>query len=94
MVQNALSFSDPFTFNAVRFFMAFVFLLIPYLLTLHKKGKNGSKGLFKAGFHIGVWLFSRLWASNDRIELYNACKDWLYNRIKCCHGTGFFPCCY
>jgi drug/metabolite transporter (DMT)-like permease len=37
--------------------MAFVFLLIPYLFTLHKKGKNGSKGLFKAGFHIGVWLF-------------------------------------
>ncbi|MFS0669365.1 DMT family transporter [Peribacillus frigoritolerans] len=57
MVQNALSFLDPFTFNAVRFFMAFVFLLIPYLFTLHKKGKNGSKGLFKAGFHIGVWLF-------------------------------------
>ncbi|MDW7614643.1 DMT family transporter [Peribacillus simplex] len=57
MVQNALSFLEPFTFNAVRFFMAFVFLLIPYISTLHKKGKNWNKGLFKAGFHIGVWLF-------------------------------------
>ncbi|MDF9760850.1 drug/metabolite transporter (DMT)-like permease [Peribacillus simplex] len=57
MVQNALSFLEPFTFNAVRFFMAFVFLLIPYISTLHKKGKPWNKGLFKAGFHIGVWLF-------------------------------------
>ncbi|MDP1418704.1 DMT family transporter [Peribacillus simplex] len=57
MVQNALSFLDPFTFNAVRFFMAFVFLLIPYILTLHKKGKTWNKRLFIAGFHIGVWLF-------------------------------------
>ncbi|CAH0216675.1 MULTISPECIES: DMT family transporter [Bacillaceae] len=57
MVQNALSFLDPFTFNAVRFFMAFVFLLIPYISTLHKKGKTWNKGLIIAGFHIGVWLF-------------------------------------
>ncbi|MCK1982509.1 MULTISPECIES: DMT family transporter [Peribacillus] len=57
MVQNALSFLDPFTFNAVRFFMAFVFLLIPYISTLHKKAKTWNKGLIIAGFHIGVWLF-------------------------------------
>ncbi|MFJ8067457.1 DMT family transporter [Peribacillus sp. NPDC096447] len=57
MVQNALSFLDPFTFNAVRFFMAFVFLLIPYISTLHKKGKTWNKDLIIAGFHIGVWLF-------------------------------------
>ncbi|WP_057915152.1 DMT family transporter [Peribacillus muralis] len=57
MVQNALSFLEPFTFNAVRFFMAFVFLLIPYLLTVHKKPKTSNKGLLLAGIHIGVWLF-------------------------------------
>jgi drug/metabolite transporter (DMT)-like permease len=57
MVQNALSFLDPFTFNAVRFFMALFFLLIPYISTLRKRGKTWNKGLFRAGFHIGVWLF-------------------------------------
>ncbi|MFB7640865.1 DMT family transporter [Peribacillus butanolivorans] len=57
MVQNALSFLEPFTFNAIRFFMAFVFLLIPYLLTLHKRGKTWNKQLLIAGLHIGVWLF-------------------------------------
>ncbi|CAH0187340.1 putative cystine transporter YijE [Peribacillus sp. Bi96] len=57
MVQNALSFLDPFTFNAVRFFMALVLLLIPYSLTFHNRGKTWNKGLFKAGIHIGVWLF-------------------------------------
>ncbi|MFF5396261.1 DMT family transporter [Peribacillus butanolivorans] len=57
MVQNALSFLEPFTFNAIRFFMAFVFLFIPYLLTLHKRGKTRNKKLLIAGLHIGVWLF-------------------------------------
>ncbi|MGW6300155.1 DMT family transporter [Peribacillus butanolivorans] len=57
MVQNALSFLEPFTFNAIRFFMAFVFLFIPYLLTLHKRGKTWNKNLLIAGLHIGVWLF-------------------------------------
>ncbi|MBK5442290.1 DMT family transporter [Peribacillus sp. TH16] len=57
MVQNALSFLEPFTFNAIRFFMAFVFLFIPYLLTLHKRGKTWNKKLLIAGLHIGVWLF-------------------------------------
>ncbi|WP_340371620.1 DMT family transporter [Peribacillus sp. FSL E2-0218] len=57
MVQNALSFLEPFTFNAVRFLMAVGFLLIPYLLTIHKRQKTGIKGLLLAGIHIGVWLF-------------------------------------
>ncbi|MFD9626703.1 DMT family transporter [Peribacillus muralis] len=57
MVQNALSFLEPFTFNAVRFFMAFVFLLVPYLVTVHKRTKTSNKGLLLAGIHIGVWLF-------------------------------------
>ncbi|MGE7759530.1 DMT family transporter [Peribacillus sp. NPDC097895] len=57
MVQNALSFLDPFTFNAVRFFMALILLLIPYSLTFRNRGKTWNKGLFKAGIHIGVWLF-------------------------------------
>ncbi|MGE6376482.1 DMT family transporter [Peribacillus muralis] len=57
MVQNALSFLEPFTFNAVRFFMALIFLLIPYLLTVRKRQKRSNKGLLLAGIHIGVWLF-------------------------------------
>lgn len=89
MVQNALSFLEPFTFNAVRFFMAFVFLLIPYLSTLHKKGKPGIRAFLKLGF-ISEFGFFRLWASNDRIELYYSCEDRLHNGIKCRHGTGFF----
>ncbi|WP_285766160.1 DMT family transporter [Peribacillus sp. SI8-4] len=57
MVQNALSFLEPFTFNAVRFSLAFLFLLIPYWCTVKQRQKTGDKGLLLAGIHIGVWLF-------------------------------------
>lgn len=57
MVQNALSFLGANSFNAVRFFIAFLILLIVYLLFFKKEQTIWSKTLLSSGFKIGIWLF-------------------------------------
>lgn len=74
MVQNALSFLEPFSFNAVRFFVAFLFLLIPYFLIYHKKNKTWNKKLLTAGLHIGVWLFLGYAFQTKGLELTTPAK--------------------
>ena len=57
MVQNAISFLEPFSFNAVRFFLAFLFLLIPCLLMVNNRNELSNPKVWMAGMHIGFWLF-------------------------------------
>lgn len=58
MVQDAIAFLKPFSFNAARFFIASLTLLAGYLLLTHKKKeKVWTKPLVVSGIKIGVWLF-------------------------------------
>ena len=57
MVQNALSFLEAHSFNTVRFFIAFLILLIVYLLFFKKDRHICSKTLLTSGCKIGIWLF-------------------------------------
>ncbi|PLT34927.1 DMT family transporter [Bacillus sp. V5-8f] len=57
MVQNAISFLEPFSFNAVRFLLAFLLLVIWYFLFFRKKGFIWNSSLIFAGTKLGVWLF-------------------------------------
>ena len=57
MVQNALSFLAAHSFNAVRFFIAFLILLIVYMLFPKKETNIWSRTLVVSGFKIGIWLF-------------------------------------
>ncbi|RFU61677.1 DMT family transporter [Bacillus sp. V59.32b] len=57
MVQNAISSLEPFSFNAVRFFAAFLLLVIWYLLFSRNRRTNWDKGLLVSGVKLGIWLF-------------------------------------
>ena len=57
MVQNALSFLEAHSFNAVRFLIAFLILLIVYFLFFKKDSNVWSKTLLTSGCKIGIWLF-------------------------------------
>jgi drug/metabolite transporter (DMT)-like permease len=57
MVQNAISFLEPFSFNAVRFFMAFLMLALWYLFLGRSKKNVWTKDMILAGVKIGIWLF-------------------------------------
>lgn len=57
MVQNAISFLEPFSFNAVRFFAAFLLLLIWYLIFSSNKRTVWDIGLLLSGIKLGIWLF-------------------------------------
>ncbi|RFU64077.1 DMT family transporter [Peribacillus saganii] len=64
MVQNAISFLEPFSFNFVRFFAAFLLLCLWYLAVL-RRGQNEragrtlafSRDLIFSGMKLGGWLF-------------------------------------
>ncbi|MFS0781455.1 DMT family transporter [Bacillus sp. 1P06AnD] len=56
IVQDAISFLAPFSFNAIRFFLGFAALGIVYLLFSEKKKGHFSKGALKSGFILGFWL--------------------------------------
>ena len=56
MVQDALAFLKPFSFNAVRFFIASLTLLAGYWLS-QKAKKVWTKPLFVSGIKIVIWLF-------------------------------------
>lgn len=57
IVQNALSFLEAHSFNAVRFFIALLILLFVYIFFGKKETQIWSKTLFVSGFKIGIWLF-------------------------------------
>jgi drug/metabolite transporter (DMT)-like permease len=56
LVQDAISFLQPFSFNALRFIMAFIILYI-WFLARKKQGIGFSKPLLLAGIKMGIWLF-------------------------------------
>lgn len=57
VVQNAISFLEPFSFNAIRFFIAAV-LLGGWLFAFERRQlRNINKSAILAGIAIGFWLF-------------------------------------
>lgn len=57
MVQNAISFLEPFSFNGVRFFIAAI-LLGAWLGIFERKQLNQfNRHLFLSGIIMGLWLF-------------------------------------
>ncbi|WP_026677719.1 DMT family transporter [Fictibacillus gelatini] len=57
IVQNAIAFLEPFSFNAVRFFIATVFLAGWVLLFNKSLFNTLSKPLIFRGIAIGFWLY-------------------------------------
>jgi drug/metabolite transporter (DMT)-like permease len=58
VVQNAISFLEPLSFNAVRFSLAGVFLLL-WLAIFHRSlFRHYTLPLIRAGIWMGLWLFS------------------------------------
>ncbi|MBO8163794.1 MAG: DMT family transporter [Brevibacillus sp.] len=57
IVQNAIAFLDPNTFNGVRFTIAAVFLTIVHILKSRQLQSFFSWKLISAGLFIGLWLF-------------------------------------
>jgi drug/metabolite transporter (DMT)-like permease len=58
LVQNAISILDPFSFNAVRFFLAAIFLFFCLPLMKQRREAKIHKSLLFAGIIMGVMLFS------------------------------------
>ncbi|MBM6619318.1 DMT family transporter [Bacillus suaedaesalsae] len=58
LVQQAISFLEPFTFNAVRFLFAAFLLLIWFILFNRDQVKKINKKLFISGLFIAACLFS------------------------------------
>lgn len=56
LVQNAISVLEPFSFNAVRFIIAALFLVGWLLLFKRKQLKQINWSLIKAGVLLGIWL--------------------------------------
>lgn len=56
LVQNAISFLEPFSFNAVRFLIAALFLLVWLLLFKRNQLFEINWSLIKAGILLGIWL--------------------------------------
>lgn len=58
VVQNAISFLEPLSFNAVRFWLAGIFLLA-WLFLFHRSSLQAfNRSLLFAGIWMGLWLFS------------------------------------
>ncbi|MGM0899832.1 DMT family transporter [Mesobacillus maritimus] len=57
VVQNAISFLEPLTFNAVRFTIAATLLALWLLLFERKQLKSFNKKMLGAGLILGFWLF-------------------------------------
>ena len=57
VVQNAISFLEPMTFNAVRFFIAGLLLTIWLLFSYRQQVKLVHKSMISAGVIMGFWLF-------------------------------------
>lgn len=57
IVQNAISFLEPVTFNAVRFFIAGFFLFLWLIFFQRKQLKSLSWKIIGSGSLLGFWLF-------------------------------------
>lgn len=57
LVQNAIRFLEPMTFNATRFFIAGLILFLLLVLFYRHQLKQVNKKLLGAGFVMGLWLF-------------------------------------
>lgn len=57
IVQNAISFLEPISFNGVRFFLAGLFLFLWLILFHRDQFKAISWQMIGAGFLLGLWLF-------------------------------------
>jgi len=57
LVQNAISYLEPFAFNGIRFFIAAGLLMIGLLLFKRKQLKQFNLKLLLSGVHMGFWLF-------------------------------------
>ena len=57
IVQNALDFLEPFSFNGVRFTMASVLLIVWLLIFQRKQLKEWNRKLIFSGIFLGLWLF-------------------------------------
>ncbi|QOR65182.1 DMT family transporter [Cytobacillus suaedae] len=58
LVQNAIRVLEPMSFNATRFFLAGMILLLWLLLFYRPQLKQINKKMLAAGFLMGLWLFS------------------------------------
>lgn len=58
LVQNAISFLEPLSFNGVRFLLAGLFLLIWLLAFERTQLKQVNTKLLASGIFMGFWLFS------------------------------------
>ena len=81
IVQNAIAFLEPFTFNAVRFSIASLLLICWLLLFQRKQVKACSRKLIFAGILIGFWLFIG-YASQTVGLLYTLPLKLIYHRLK------------
>jgi drug/metabolite transporter (DMT)-like permease len=57
IVQNAIAFLEPFTFNGVRFTIASLILLIILITFNREQLRQCDLKLFSSGVFIGFWLF-------------------------------------
>lgn len=57
LVQNAISTMEPFAFNGLRFFIAFIILSISLLLFQKNQLQFLNKKIILAGLLLGFWLF-------------------------------------
>ncbi|HYK73938.1 MAG TPA: DMT family transporter [Pseudoneobacillus sp.] len=57
LVQNAISTMEPFAFNGIRFFFAFIILALCLLLFQKKQLKFLNKKMILSGIMLGFWLF-------------------------------------
>jgi drug/metabolite transporter (DMT)-like permease len=58
IVQQAISFLEPLTFNGIRFFLAFLLLLVWLLLFERQQLKQLNLKVILSGSFIGLWLFT------------------------------------
>jgi drug/metabolite transporter (DMT)-like permease len=57
LVQNAIDFLKPFSFNGIRFLIAALLLILWLVLFEKKQLQQLKKKLNKTGMYIGFWLF-------------------------------------
>ncbi len=88
VVQNAMSFVGPFTFNGLRFLFAGIILLFVQMIFSQKTSKQDIK---QSSFcRINCWILFMRWLfiTNIRLTLYNFFKSRFLNRTKHCYGSN------
>jgi drug/metabolite transporter (DMT)-like permease len=57
LVQNAIDFLEPFSFNGIRFLIAAILLIVCLLIFERRQLKQLNFKIFASGVFIGFWLF-------------------------------------